>query len=90
MTNRADPDQEAKTVISRLKIKVKTFIIYLLHNKAYKTPYVYMYIECSYQSVFSIMKTRLFKYIENFTTKNWKFSDKNSDIFTYFCSKHRL
>ena len=24
------------------------------------------------------MKTRLFKYIENFTTKNWKFSDKNS------------
>ena len=29
----------------------------------------------------SILKTRLFKYIENFTTKNWKFSDKNSDIF---------
>ena len=28
-----------------------------------------------------IMKTRLFKYTENFTTKNWKFSDKNSDIF---------
>ena len=27
------------------------------------------------------MKTRLFKFIENFTTKNWKFSDKNSDIF---------
>ena len=29
----------------------------------------------------SITKTRLFKYIENLTTKNWKFSDKNSDIF---------
>ena len=28
-----------------------------------------------------ITKTRLFKYIENFTTKNWKFSDKNSDNF---------
>ena len=28
-----------------------------------------------------ITKTRAFKYIENFTTKNWKFSDKNSDIF---------
>ena len=28
-----------------------------------------------------ITKTRLFKYIENYTTKNWKFSDKNSDIF---------
>ena len=26
-------------------------------------------------------KTRLFKYIENFTTKNCKFSDKNFDIF---------
>ena len=29
----------------------------------------------------SITKTRLFKYIENFTTKHWKFSDKNSDNF---------
>ena len=27
------------------------------------------------------MKTRLFKYTENFTTQNQKFSDKNSDIF---------
>ena len=27
-----------------------------------------------------ITKTRLSKYIENFTTKNGKFSDKNSDI----------
>ena len=27
------------------------------------------------------MENSLFKYIENFTTKNWKFSDKNSDIF---------
>ena len=25
--------------------------------------------------------TNFFKYIETFTTKNWKFSDKNSDIF---------
>ena len=29
-----------------------------------------------------ITKTRLFKYIEKFTSKNWKFSvKKNSDIF---------
>ena len=28
-----------------------------------------------------ITKARLFKYTENFTTKKWKFSDKNSDIF---------
>ena len=29
----------------------------------------------------AITKTRLLKYIKNFTTKNWKFSDKNSDTF---------
>ena len=32
-------------------------------------------------SQLDITKTRLFKYTENFTTKNRKFSDKNSDIF---------
>ena len=37
-----------------------------------------------------ITKTRLFKYIENCTFKNWKFLDKNSDIFSNYCSKHRL
>ena len=30
---------------------------------------------------YKITKTRLFKYIENFTTKKGKFSDKKSDIF---------
>ena len=29
-------------------------------------------------------------YSENFTTKNWTFPGKNSDIFSYFRSKHRL
>ena len=28
-----------------------------------------------------ITKTRLFKYTENFNSKNWKFSDKKTDIF---------
>ena len=37
-----------------------------------------------------ITKTRLFKYIENFTTKKWKFSDEKFWYFSYFCSKHRL
>ena len=32
-----------------------------------------------------ITKTRLFKYIENFTSKNWK-----NWYFSNFCSKHRL
>ena len=29
----------------------------------------------------TITKTSLFKYTDTFTTKKWKFSDKNSDIF---------
>ena len=36
------------------------------------------------------MKTRLLKYIENFTTKNEKFQIKNSDIFHISAqNKHR-
>ena len=38
----------------------------------------------------NIMKTRLFKYTENFNTKKWKFSDKIILYFTYFWLKHRL
>ena len=37
---------------------------------------------------FNITKTRLFKYIENFTTKNWKFSDKHSEAV--LTSTHHL
>ena len=42
--------------------------------------------------VIFITKTCLFKYIENLTSKNWIFSDRNADtcIVLYFCSKHRL
>ena len=35
-----------------------------------------------------ITKTRLFKYIENYTTKNWKFSDKNSDSFFHITAQN--
>ena len=36
-----------------------------------------------------ITKTRLFKYIENFTSKNWKFLDKiKSDIFFYISAQN--
>ena len=41
-------------------------------------------------SSFSIMKTCLFKYIENFTIKKGKFSDKKFWNLSYFCTKHRL
>ena len=36
----------------------------------------------------NITRTCLFKYIENFTYKNWKFSDKNSDIFHISTQKY--
>ena len=36
----------------------------------------------------SITKTRLSKYIENFTTKNWKYSDENSDIFFHISARN--
>ena len=36
---------------------------------------------CETESRFCITKTRIFKYIVNFTTKNWKFSEKKSDVF---------
>ena len=35
----------------------------------------------------SITKTRLFKYIANFTTKKWKFSDKKNLILFIFLLK---
>ena len=38
----------------------------------------------------TITKTRLFKYIENFYSKNEKFSDDKLWYFSHFCSKHRL
>ena len=43
---------------------------------------VWSYIE-SFRDTFHkfITKTRLFKYIENISSKNRKFPDKNSDIF---------
>ena len=44
------------------------------------------YIRVSWKVEFRvkpIMKTRLFKYIENFTTQNWKFSDKNLIFFIF-------
>ena len=36
------------------------------------------------KSIKIIAKTSLFKYTKKFTTKKWKFSDKNSDIFHIF------
>ena len=55
----------------------KTLLFKLQHQKAY------LQTNASSEDSNHITKTRLFKYIENFTTKSWNFSDKNSDIFIF-------
>ena len=47
---------------------------------AYLSEGMFSHVE-AYTIWINITKTRLFKYIENFASKNWKFSDKNSDTF---------
>ena len=47
-----------------------------------KILWTYIYVKMVF-----ITKTRLFKYIENFTSKNWKFSDKKTLIFFLFLLK---
>ena len=66
--------------------KKKTTVI-TLHGQ---THYFFQYRTYPEIWIRHITKTRLFKYIENFTTKNWKFSDKKFWYFSYFCSKHIL
>ena len=40
------------------------------------------------ENIDNITKTRLFKYTENFTTKKWKFSDKNSIFFFHISAQN--
>ena len=40
-----------------------------------------IHLDLYYLQRYIITKTRLFKYTDNFTTKNRKFSDKNFDSF---------
>ena len=57
-----------------------------------------VFLQCSVDMLSSIefnyklyiTKTRLFKYIDNFTSKKWKLSQKKIRYFSYFCSRHRL
>ena len=50
-------------------------------NVAYAFMNFYIFVSCNSLFTLDITKTNLFKYTEKFTTKTWKFSDKNSDIF---------
>ena len=42
------------------------------------------------RGLFCITRTRLFEYIENYTTKNRKFSNKKSDIFFKYISAQNI
>ena len=79
-------------------IRVPNMLKQSKHNFAFSSDVIIL-SHLTYRSVptnkhmtdpFSITKTRLFKCIENFTSKNWKFSDKKLWYFSYFCSKHTL
>ena len=55
-----------------------------MHYREYRRSFDFQtdqFIDMQNTFIYPITKTCLFKYIENFTTKNGKFSDKNSDIF---------
>ena len=91
---RKHPDQvnvQARLSLRSLHAKLKLFAWYssFLQNilRIYGDLFI---IPCSCGIVVTITKTHLFKYIENFTSKNWKFSDKKLLYFSYFCSKYRL
>ena len=63
---------------------IKEFDVRMYKNckrKLYERNFKVLIIQRMYSLICCITKTRLFKYIENFTIKNWKFSDKNSDIY---------
>ena len=53
-------------------------------NKQKKKKNILLNTVVSFESRQVITKTSLFKYTENFTTKNEKFSDKKSDNFHIF------
>ena len=50
------------------------------NDAGFSLMHIFNSVSVSLEQKLLITKTRLFKYIEDFTTKNRKFSDKNSDI----------
>ena len=50
-------------------------------DRSIAVPPLQFFFVCASVVLYVITKTRLFKSIEIFTTKNWKCSDRNSDIF---------
>ena len=74
------------TTAFKITIFFKSLHIYI----AVSTSDSLKFVHTSVCGQIRITKTRLFKYIEKITSKNGKFSDKNSDIFLFSAQKHRL
>ena len=80
MSNSVDPDKTAR---------YRLIWIYAVCKSLQLSPLaVQKFLDTGFKK--TITKTRLFKYIENFTSKNWKFSDKKFWYFSSFCTKHRF
>ena len=60
---------------------------YFIYHKYSGTITPSQYLSNNWNKSIFIPKTRLYKYTEKFTTKNWKFSDKKILIFFIFLLK---
>ena len=83
--NSVDPDQLASKKPTDLDLHCFPFNTWIYINNLDQVIWLAENLKrAGHLNLFSktiIMKTCLFKYIENFTNKTWKFSDKSSDIF---------
>ena len=92
------PEEGNRAVYTSSKRNGKPLIhayIYLLllfgKFSRWQTQYIFFFFRLWYFiRIISITKTSLFKYIGKFTSKIWKYLDKNSNIFLISAQKHRL
>ena len=98
VANSVDPDQTPRSAASDLDLHCLLRPVCLNNSAEYgmwQFYEMYSFIwkctqfmwKCTQFIQFIITKTRIFKHTENFTTKKWKFSDKNSDFFLLFLLK---
>ena len=72
-----------RTVLRDCDISWVSYLIFLRNTRACRKQLKWNYpgkMQTRSTAFPNIKKTRVFKYIENFTSKKWKFSAKNSDI----------
>ena len=88
LTGRWRPDIDLRRMLTRTYLMPSSLYIYWYLYHLFNL--YYLLDKFSWWQTADITKTCLFKYTENFTSKNLKFSDKKIWYFSNFCSKHRL